>query len=179
MVRPEPAAAAAAWKAPTSASEPEEEEVELVVVVRDYAFPRDDPRFEGKMLPEEIEAAAERKRFRDQQEEEERGGAGWLVDQDGSVLVGGGGGGGAAASGAGAAGPSCEFKRILCLSSSAFRFMRPSPEPSPLLSFASFRHKENLSLGRTHADRRTFSFRSAFFTRATTSPLGLCHLARG
>lgn len=74
--------------------------------MRDYAFPRNDPRFEGNMLPEEIAAAAERKRFREQ-EEEERGGAGWLVGQDGSVVVaGGGGGGGSSSSGAGGAGPS-------------------------------------------------------------------------
>jgi len=62
-----------------------------VLVIRDYAFARDDPRFEGRQLPEEVEAEREReRRFRAEREEGER---------LGQAGLGGGAGGGASGSG--------------------------------------------------------------------------------
>ncbi|GAA5851995.1 hypothetical protein JCM9279_007052 [Rhodotorula babjevae] len=50
-----------------------------ILVIRDYAFARDDPRFEGRQLPEEVEAEREReRRFRAEREEGERLGAAGL-----------------------------------------------------------------------------------------------------
>ncbi|GAA5868808.1 hypothetical protein JCM3774_003904 [Rhodotorula dairenensis] len=92
----ESAAAAAPPPASDLSSSTEETET-LVVVVRDYAFPREDPRFEGKMLPEEIEAAEQRRRFRNDSSQLAAGfgGGQWMVDQEGMGPSPGGGGGAA------------------------------------------------------------------------------------
>lgn len=84
----EPAAPAAATAEPHA--DPATTPADLPVFVRDYAFPREDPRFKGEMLPEEIEAAARKQRFRESGAEQ-----GFLVDEDGmGPPVGGGGAGG-------------------------------------------------------------------------------------
>ncbi|GJN89915.1 hypothetical protein Rhopal_002904-T1 [Rhodotorula paludigena] len=51
-------AAASEWSTPAPAAAPHE----APLVIRDYAFPPDDPRFEGRPLPEEEEEERERER---------------------------------------------------------------------------------------------------------------------
>ncbi|GAA5893955.1 hypothetical protein JCM8208_001290 [Rhodotorula glutinis] len=62
-----------------------------VLVIRDYAFARDDPRFEGRQLPEEVEAEREReRRFRAERDEGERLGAAGLGGAAGGAAGGSG-----------------------------------------------------------------------------------------